>query len=31
MMSVYAAMFVVQDRHKKANMQIFLDLTVNLF
>lgn len=31
MMSVYVAMFVLQDRHKEANMQIFLDLTVHLF
>lgn len=30
-MSVYVAMFVLQDRHKEANMQIFLDLTVHLF
>lgn len=31
MMSVYVAMFVLQDRHKEANMQIFLDLTIHLF
>lgn len=31
MMSVSVAMFVLQDRHKEANMQIFLDLTVHLF
>lgn len=31
MMSVYVAMFVLQDRHKEANVQIFLDLTVHLF
>lgn len=31
MMSVYAAVFVLQDRHKVANMQIFLDLTLHLF